>query len=178
MRAMRSITILPVLALVACLGQDEAEEADGEALIEAVASGETAMERIQLQVGEFTFDATAAGPVDGELVFMLHGFPQSSYEFRNQIPAVAEMGFRVVAPDQRGYGRTTGWSREYDDDLAPFRFLNLMRDVYCLVDALGYESVAAVVGHDFGSPVAADCALIRPDAVSYTHLTLPTKRIV
>ena len=96
-------------------------------------------------------------------LLLLHGFPELAYSWRKVMEPLAQEGYHVVAPDQRGYGRTTGWSREYDDDLAPFRFLNLMRDAYCLVDALGYGSVAAVVGHDFGSPVAADCALIRPD---------------
>jgi pimeloyl-ACP methyl ester carboxylesterase len=69
----------------------------------------------------------------------------------------------VVAPDQRGYGQTTGWDGDYDGDLDSFRLLNLVRDALGLVAALGYRSVAAVVGHDFGSPVAACCALVRPD---------------
>ena len=168
MRAMRSITILSVLALVACLGQDEAEEADGEALIEAVASGETAMERIQLQVGEFTFDATAAGPVDGELVFMLHGFPQSSYEFRNQIPAVAEMGFRVVAPDQRGYSPGAR-----PEGVEAYAVGNLVADVVGMADALGKERFH-VVGHDWGAAVAWNVGLTNPDRViSLVPLSVP-----
>jgi pimeloyl-ACP methyl ester carboxylesterase len=69
----------------------------------------------------------------------------------------------VIAPDQRGYGRTTGGNAAYDGDLHPFRLTNLVRDALGLVSAFGYRSVAAVVGHDFGSPVAAWCALIRPD---------------
>ena len=69
----------------------------------------------------------------------------------------------MVAPDQRGYGRTTGWSADYDAPLAPFRLTNLVRDALGLVAQLGYREVAAVIGHDFGSPVAAWCALARPD---------------
>lgn len=76
---------------------------------------------------------------------------------------LAAAGFHVVAPDQRGYGRTTGWDAGYDGDLGSFRMLNLVRDALGLIWALGYRSVAAVVGHDFGSPVAAWCALVRPD---------------
>src|SRR6185503_8113486 len=76
---------------------------------------------------------------------------------------LAAAGYHVVAPDQRGYGRTTGWSADYDGDLSPFRMLNLVRDVLGLIAALGYRSVHAVVGHDFGSPVAAWSTLIRPD---------------
>ena len=76
---------------------------------------------------------------------------------------LASAGFHVIAPDQRGYGRTTGWDPDYDGDLASFRIQNLVKDVLGLALALGYRSMHAVVGHDFGSPVAAYCALIRPD---------------
>jgi pimeloyl-ACP methyl ester carboxylesterase len=69
----------------------------------------------------------------------------------------------VIAPDQRGYGRSTGWDADYDGDLGSFRLLNLVRDALGLVSAFGHRSVEAVVGHDFGSSVAAWCALVRPD---------------
>src|SRR5690349_17162909 len=96
-------------------------------------------------------------------VLLLHGFPELAYSWRKVMPALAEAGYHVIAPDQRGYGRTTGWDGDYDGDLAPFRFPNLVRDALGLVSAFGYRSVDAVIGHDFGSPVAAWCALIRPD---------------
>ena len=96
-------------------------------------------------------------------VLLLHGFPELAYSWRKVMLPIASAGFHVIAPDQRGYGRTTGWDGEYDGDLGSFRFLNLVRDVLGLVSALGYRSVAAMVGHDFGSPVAAWCSLIRPD---------------
>ena len=96
-------------------------------------------------------------------VLLLHGFPELAYSWRRLMPMLAEAGFHVVAPDQRGYGRTMGWDPRYDGDLASFRTLNLVRDAIGLVAALGHRFVAAVVGHDFGSPVAAWCALIRPD---------------
>jgi pimeloyl-ACP methyl ester carboxylesterase len=94
---------------------------------------------------------------------LLHGFPELAYSWRKVMPALAEAGYHVIAPDQRGYGRTTGWDADYDGDLNSFRLLNLVRDALGLVSAFGYASVAAVVGHDFGSPVAAWCALLRPD---------------
>jgi pimeloyl-ACP methyl ester carboxylesterase len=100
---------------------------------------------------------------DRPLVLMLHGFPELAFSWRRIMPALAEVGYHVVAPDQRGYGRTTGWSANYDDDLRPFRLLNAVRDALGLVAALGYRSVAAVVGHDFGASIAAWCALVRPD---------------
>ena len=98
-------------------------------------------------------------------VLLLHGFPELAYSWRKVMPPLAAAGFHVVAPDLRGYGRTTGWRADYDsaDDLRSFRLLNAVRDALGLVSALGYRSVAAVVGHDFGSPVAAWCAVVRPD---------------
>jgi len=95
-------------------------------------------------------------------VLLLHGFPELAYSWRKVMPALAAAGFHVIAPDQRGYGRTTGWDGRYDGDVASFRFLNLVRDLVALLSALGVKSTA-VAGHDFGSPVAAWCALIRPD---------------
>jgi len=97
------------------------------------------------------------------LILLLHGFPELAYSWRKIMLPLAAAGYHVVAPDQRGYGRTTGWDDAYDGDLASFRLPNLVRDALGLVSALGYRSVAAVVGHDFGSPVAAYCSLIRPD---------------
>src|SRR5450755_4720215 len=96
-------------------------------------------------------------------VLLLHGFPELSFSWRKVMPALAEAGYHVIAPDQRGYGRTTGWNADYDGDLSSFRPLNLVRDALGLVSAFGYRSVDAVVGHDFGSMVAAWCALVRPE---------------
>jgi pimeloyl-ACP methyl ester carboxylesterase len=100
---------------------------------------------------------------DRPLVLMLHGFPEMAYSWRKVMPAVAAAGFHVVAPDLRGYGRTTGWSADYDTDLRPFGLLNAVRDVLGIAFALGYRRAAAVVGHDYGAFVAPWCALIRPD---------------
>jgi len=97
------------------------------------------------------------------LVLLLHGFPEIAYSWRKVMLPLAAAGFHVVAPDQRGYGRTTGWDADYDGDLAGFRLLNAVRDALGLVAALGYRAVAAVVGHDFGASVAAWCAVVRPD---------------
>jgi pimeloyl-ACP methyl ester carboxylesterase len=100
---------------------------------------------------------------DRPCVLLLHGFPELAYSWRKVMLPIAAAGFHVIAPDQRGYGRTTGWDGDYDGDVGSFRMLNLVRDALGLVSALGYRSVAAVIGHDFGSPVAAWCSLIRPD---------------
>jgi pimeloyl-ACP methyl ester carboxylesterase len=99
------------------------------------------------------------------LVLLLHGFPELAYSWRNVMLPLAAKGFHVVAPDQRGYGRTTGWDANYDGDLASFRILNAVRDALGLVAALGYRDVALVAGHDFGASVAAWSALVRPDVM-------------
>ncbi|MCC5859254.1 MAG: alpha/beta hydrolase [Ectothiorhodospiraceae bacterium] len=112
-----------------------------------------------------TMHMLEAGFQGGErpCIVLLHGFPELAYSWRKIMPPLAAAGFHVVAPDQRGYGRTTGWDGDYGGDLGQYRMLNLVQDLVGLVSALGLRSVAAVVGHDFGSPVAAWCALIRPD---------------
>jgi pimeloyl-ACP methyl ester carboxylesterase len=100
---------------------------------------------------------------DRPAVLMIHGFPELAYSWRKVMVPIASAGYHVIAPDLRGYGRTSGSDVKYDDDLAPFRTLNEVRDMLGLVSAFGYRSVAAVVGHDFGSPVAAWCSVVRPD---------------
>lgn len=97
------------------------------------------------------------------LVLLLHGFPELAYSWRHQMLPLAQAGYHVVAPDLRGFGRTTGADHSYDCDLNEYGYLNKVRDALALVRALGHDRVAAVVGHDLGAPIAAYCALIRPD---------------
>lgn len=104
-----------------------------------------------------------AGARGGRCVLLLHGFPELAYSWRKIMAPLAAAGFHVVAPDLRGYGRTTGWDDRYEADLSPFGLLNYVRDALALVSAYGYRSVTAVVGHDFGSVVAPWCPLVRPD---------------
>ncbi len=106
-------------------------------------------------------------------VLLLHGYPELAYGWRKVMLPLASAGFHVLAPDMRGYGRTTGWDDSYDGDVFLFRHTNLVRDALGLVPAFGYRS-AAVVGRDAGSPVAAYCALIRPDVFrSVVMMTAP-----
>ena len=100
---------------------------------------------------------------DRPLLLLLHGFPELAFSWRYLIPGLAAQGYRVVAPDLRGYGRTTGWDDRYEADLSDFRMLNLVRDVIGLMHALGHKEAASVIGHDFGSPLAAWCATLRPE---------------
>ena len=96
-------------------------------------------------------------------ILLLHGFPEIAYSWRKLFHPLAKAGFHVVAPDMRGYGQTTGWSDQYAGPLEPFSMLNLVADCVALIGRLGKDHVAAVVGHDFGSPVAGWSASIRPD---------------
>jgi len=115
-----------------------------------------------------------AGSPENPCVLLLHGFPELAYAWRYVMPAVAEAGYHVIAPDQRGFGRTTGWDPNYDGDLASFRQFNLVRDMVGLLAALDLPSVVAVVGHDAGAGVAAWCALLRPDIFrSVTLMSAP-----
>ncbi len=100
---------------------------------------------------------------DRPLALLLHGFPEFAFSWRKIMLPLAEAGWFVVAPDQRGYGLTTGSDDRFDGPLADFRMFNLVRDQLGLLHALGRPSVDLLVGHDFGSPVAAWCALMRPD---------------
>lgn len=115
-------------------------------------------------VNGLTMHVLEAGAPDRPLVLLLHGFPELAYSWRRVMPALAAAGYRVVAPDQRGYGRTTGWDGAYDGDVQSFRPMNLVTDMLALVSRLGRDHVHAVIGHDFGSPVAAWAGLMRPDA--------------
>src|ERR1700722_8171474 len=74
-------------------------------------------------------------------VLLLHGFPEIAYSWRKLLPLLAAGGFHVIAPDQRGYGRTTGWDDAYDGDLASFHLLNLVQDTLGLLRALQVSSV-------------------------------------
>lgn len=96
---------------------------------------------------------------DGPLVVLLHGFPESWHSWRHQFGPLADAGFRVVAPDQRGYGRS-----DRPETVDAYTILHLVGDVVGLIQALGEEK-AHVVGHDWGAPVAWHTALLRPDLV-------------
>ena len=96
---------------------------------------------------------------DGPLVLLLHGFPQTSYEYRHLVPALAEAGYRAVAPDLRGIGQTSRPER-----ISDYALQTLGDDVAALVRAFG-ERKAHVLGHDWGGIVASEAALAHPDAV-------------
>ena len=107
------------------------------------------------------------------LIILLHGFPELSYSWRKIILPLSESGYHVVAPDQRGFGATTGWDNSYVSDLSSYYQVNLVRDILGLVSALGYAKVASIIGHDSGAAVAGWSALIRPDIYNSVVLMTP-----
>ncbi len=98
-----------------------------------------------------------SGPDDGPVVLLCHGFPESWYSWRHQLPALAGAGYHAVAPDMRGYGQT-----DAPEDIRAYTQLHLVGDMVGLLDALNAPT-ATIVGHDWGAPVAWNAALLRPD---------------
>ncbi len=109
-----------------------------------------------IEANGLTFGLTRAGD-SGPLVILCHGFPELAYSWRHQLRALGAAGFRAVAPDMRGYGRTGG-PQEVDQ----YSIFHLVGDVVALVQALG-EKEALIVGHDWGAAVAWNAAMLRPD---------------
>ena len=94
---------------------------------------------------------------EGPAVVLCHGFPESWYSWRHQLPALAAAGYHAVAPDMRGYGST-----DRPGAVEQYTQLHHVGDMVGLLDALGVER-AAIVGHDWGAPVAWNAGLLRPD---------------
>ncbi len=118
------------------------------------------LEHLTFDLGEVTIHAAAAGPQDGPLVILLHGYPEFWYGWRSQIPLLAGAGFRVAAPDQRGYNLSSkpeGWQA--------YRLPNLVGDVLGIADRLGREKFM-LAGHDWGGLVAWACAIGHQDRIA------------
>jgi len=115
----------------------------------------SALEHHYLDVNGLRMHVASQGT--GPLVLLCHGWPELWYSYRHQLPALAQAGFRAVAPDMRGYGET-----DAPDDVHAYSLFHLVGDMVALVSALG-ESSAVIVGHDWGAPVAWACAQMRPD---------------
>ena len=128
----------------------------------------SALETIEIPAGGFTFTARAAGPADGRLVLLLHGFPQTSYEWRSQLEALGGAGYRAVAPDQRGYS-----SGARPEGVEHYALDHLIADVLGMADELGGHKFD-LVGHDWGAAVAWHVAARYPARIrSLTPLSVP-----
>src|SRR5579875_307846 len=104
------------------------------------------------------------GPENGPLVLLVHGFPESWYSWRHQIPVLAQAGYHAAAIDVRGYGRSSA-----PLEVEAYGMLHHVNDNLGVVEALGHDT-AVVVGHDWGSPIAANSALLRPDVFTAVGL--------
>lgn len=113
------------------------------------------LEHHTLSVNGIRIHVAAQG--EGPLVLLCHGWPELWYSWRHQLAALAEAGFRAVAPDMRGFGDT-----DAPDDVDAYSIFHLVGDTVGLVSALG-EKRAVIVGHDWGAPVAWASAMMRPD---------------
>ena len=117
----------------------------------------TALEHRLLETNGVRLHVVEAGPPDGELVILLHGFPEFWYGWRHQIPVLANAGYRVIAPDQRGYNLS-----DKPRDLPAYNLDATTRDVIGLIDSVGRDR-AIVVGHDWGAEVAWWAAINYPE---------------
>jgi pimeloyl-ACP methyl ester carboxylesterase len=125
-------------------------------------------EELELVVGDLRFRAMAEGPDDGELVLLLHGFPQTWWEWRHQLTALGKAGYRAVAPDQRGYSPGAR-----PDGVAHYAVGELVGDALGFADALGAERFH-LVGHDWGAIVAWHVAAAAPERLrTLTIVSVP-----
>lgn len=128
--------------------------------------------QISSDASDLSYHIIEAGEKGRPLILLLHGFPELAYSWRGIMLALAQEGFYVVAFDQRGFGRTTGWdTSDFNQvDLSSFSPTNLVRDVIVLTLRLGYHQVECIAGHDFGCVPASLSALARPDF--FRHIVL------
>ena len=120
----------------------------------------------EVQAGGLRMHVVEAGPPDGEPVLVLHGWPQHWYQWRNQIPALAGTGYRVIAPDLRGFGQTEAPPEGYDKE-------NMATDVLNLMDAMGLERVK-LLAHDWGGWIAFILCTRAPERFEkYLALNIP-----
>jgi pimeloyl-ACP methyl ester carboxylesterase len=124
------------------------------------AARSNSLETLAFQNGEVLLHAVAAGPKDGAVVVLLHGFPEFWYGWRKLIDPLAAAGFRVVVPDQRGYNLSSKPA-----GIGSYALSELVSDVIAIADQLGQEKIF-LVGHDWGAAVAWSAALLQPKRIA------------
>ena len=160
---LRVIAALPISTMTR--REARAQSSNADVLYGATTIPTGIRSRLLPNINGIPMHVLEAGDASGKRpgVLLVHGFPELAYSWRHVMLPIANAGYHVMAPDLRGYGRSGGTDVGYDADLAPFSTLNRVRDMIALVGSLGHRSVDAIVGHDFGSPMAGWCALTRPD---------------
>jgi pimeloyl-ACP methyl ester carboxylesterase len=160
MRALRVFGVVAVLlAVLVLLGQLSGREPERDAVAAAERALGIPLESARVDVGELELFVVQAGPADGPPVVLLHGFPEFWYAWHRQLGTLAAAGFRVIAPDQRGYAGS-----DKPRGVAAYDIETLAADVAGLVAVLGHES-ACVAAHDWGGGVAWALAILHPERV-------------
>jgi pimeloyl-ACP methyl ester carboxylesterase len=118
------------------------------------------LESLTFHNGAIDLHAVAAGPADGPVVVLLHGFPEFWYSWRNQIEPLAAAGFRLIVPDQRGYNKSSK-----PRGAASYAIPHLVSDVLAIADQLGQDRIF-LAGHDWGAAVAWSVALLHPNRIA------------
>jgi pimeloyl-ACP methyl ester carboxylesterase len=118
------------------------------------------LEYLSFKNGDVGLQAVAAGPHDGPVVVLLHGFPEFWYGWRRQIEPLATAGFRVIVPDQRGYNLSSKPS-----GVSAYALTELVSDVIAIADQLGQNKIF-LAGHDWGAAVAWSAALLHPQRIA------------
>lgn len=162
---------LALLATMGCADEDLHGQATPGARAQVagdVTPTAAAITRTKIRVGELSFDALTAGPAGGSPVILLHGFPETSREWNSQIAALAARGYRVIAPDQRGYSPGAR-----PEAVSAYATPELVKDVLGIADASGFTKFH-LVGHDWGASVAWAVALRAPSRLlSLTPISVP-----
>jgi pimeloyl-ACP methyl ester carboxylesterase len=122
--------------------------------------GGRSVENLSFKNGDVELQAVAAGPKDGPVVILLHGFPEFWYGWRRQVEPLAAAGFRVIVPDQRGYNLSSK-----PTDVAAYALTELVSDVIAIADQLGQKKIF-LGGHDWGAAVAWSTALLHPQRIA------------
>lgn len=155
LRALLALVALLVLGVLAIFATSAADPVDAVALIERRIG--VPLESSAVETNGIRLHVVSAGPADGTPFVLLHGFPEFWAAWAGQIAPLARAGFRVIAPDQRGYAAS-----DKPDAIAAYRMEVLERDVLGLLDALGHES-ACLAGHDLGAWVAWHLVILHPE---------------
>jgi len=160
MRTLRRLLIAAaIVALLIYLGARSGDQPKRDAVAAAESELGIELESRRVDVGDVTLHVVLAGPADGPPVILLHGYPEFWYAWYRQMGRLAQAGFRVIVPDQRGYNES-----DKPADIEAYRVTTLASDIAALTETLGYQD-AFVAAHDWGGGVAWRLAIDHPGRV-------------
>ena len=111
----------------------------------------------------FYLESGKINKIKSNVILFLHGFPELSYSYRYLLKNFSNEGYYCIAPDQRGYGKTLGGSKKFEDNIEDYNLYNLTFDIVSFLQNLDIQKIDLLVGHDAGSIIAGTCALLRED---------------